>query len=88
MIDPKQFRSISAYRLAQAQQAEAREFGRKLRRMILAAVLTVLAVLAIFRWPGPALALVCVGLPLTIAVKAWLDVRYEAREYNAEHDLK
>lgn len=86
--DPRQFRSITAYRLAQAQHAEALAFGRKFRRFLLAAGSTVLAVLALIRWPGPVLAVICVGVPLCAAVKAWFDLHYEAKEYNREHDLK
>lgn len=85
--NPHHYRSITAYRLAQAQHAEAQAFARKFRRMILGAACTVLAVLALFRWPGITLAVLAVGAPLAIAVKAWIDVRYEAREFNEEHDL-
>jgi len=85
--NPKDYKSITSYRLAQAEHAAAADFTRRLRLFLLAACLTVLAVLALIAWPGPALAVVCVGVPLAVLVKVFLDLRHEAREFNEEHDL-
>ena len=58
------------------------------RALLLSALLTVLAILALIRWPGPTLAVVCLGIPLGILVKAWMDMHWEAKRYQEEHDLK
>lgn len=86
--DPKQFHSITAYRLAQAQQAEAREFGRKLRRFLLAAALTVAVILATIQWGGIALYVSVIGGIIAGLGKVWFDLRWDTQRYREEHDLK
>ena len=74
-------------RLSQAEHALAADFTRKLRRLLLAAVLSVAGILALIHWPAYTAALVCIGGPCAILGKVLIDCRAEAEEYNEEHDL-
>lgn len=85
--DPSHYRSLTAFRLAQAERALAADFSRKLRRLILSAVATVGGILALINFPAYTLAVVCLGGPVLILLKAWLDCRWEAKRYKEEHDL-
>lgn len=89
MIDPKQFKSVTAYRLAKAQQSGAREFWRKFRRFVGLAALAVALILAFINWPGETLACVVVGACIAALVGGlWLGQAVSAdREHDEEQNI-
>jgi len=86
--NPRNYRSLSAYRLAQADHALARDFARKLRRLVLASLATVVFIVELINWPGITLACLLVGLSLAALVGGlWLwQAGSVSREYDEEHD--
>ena len=84
--NPKDYKSITSYRLAQAEQAEAKAFARKLRRFLILAFLTILVMLGLINWPGATLAVILV-VGCIAALWAGRQLRWEAKEYDEEHDL-
>lgn len=89
---PHQFRTLTAYRLAEAEQARKQalwqNFWRYVRFFLLTILVSVGLIVAI-NFPAQVIAIVCLGgasLALCVGAFFW-ECRNEAKQYNDEFDL-
>lgn len=87
--NPKQFKSITDYRLAQEEQARKQSFLHKLTGFIWGAILTSLAIIGAINYPSYALAILCLGGAIVVLVAGEFlrEARQETKEYQDEHNL-